>query len=589
MLKPDAGRRVVAGDGRDHAYRPTRRRLRALGVVAPAVAVGAFGVTDLVLEGTTWWESPAFLPWRVLIMLAMTAATVIFALLMFRLIDRSERVVRRQNRDLGVAAAVASAIQGLDSRLGVARAAVAALQTDSGAERVRIVFEDPADHPVEAIAARTTRPVDAAPDLTEKLSCGDRPQGELQLWYPRSTAADGISAPILHTMTTQIAYALRLGQAHDDLRRGRNEGHAFYDVLLQISNLSGTLPTLKSIANQIKRLLDADAAAIVVSLDTANSVRFDSDDSVEGCSDGTSVLGIGLPDHYDPDTGERVNPIHCSHWGSEALMPIQGSNGQLGSVWAGRRSDRAFSARDQAFLSTMAGLADVALAGALLREENRLNAVLAERTRIARETHDSHAQVLGAVHLRLRGLETAPSVVANPSLVAEVTALADICAEAYADVREVILGLRDAEKQDQGLAATLGGYVAKYEAHYGIDARFENGVGDRLALSPRAEVEIIRVVQEALTNVRKHANATKVTVSVDSDGASTTFTVTDDGAGFATPAAGPLEGYGVVTMRERLLALGGTLTILSEPQRGTRVIATVPEPPTAASRDRKAT
>lgn len=585
MLKPDAAHTTDFGDRADRPQGSSGRCLRTLGIVAPALAVACLGVGDLLLEGQPRWESGTFVAWRIVILLAVTAATVVFALLMFGLIDRSERRVLLQNRDLGVAQAVASAIQGLSSRAAVADAAESALSRDAGAARVRIVLSDAATGEVPADATEPD-----APARAQELVCDGRLQGEVRLWYPPDTPTDEqIGSRALATIGTQLAYALRLGQAHDDLRRGRDEGHAFYDILLQISHQTGTIPTLRSIATEVQRLLDADAAAIVISQATANSVRFDSTDAdgVEGCADGTYVIAVGLPEHRDPDTGRRVNPIGCQHWASEASLPIQGSSGSLGTVWAGRRTDREFSGRDYAFLSTMSGLADVALTSADLVEQSRLTAVLAERTRIARETHDSHAQVLGAVHLRLRGLEANPVVQGSPAVAAEVAALAEICADAYADVRELITALRDSEKQDRSLDSILRAYVEKYSAHYGIETTYVNRVGEGLALSPRAETELVRVVQEALTNVRKHACASRATVTVEATDAATMFTVSDDGVGFSSPSSGPAEGYGMVTMRERLAAVSGTLAVMSAPRRGTTLVATVPEAPMAGAAHRR--
>lgn len=554
--------------------------------MAPALAVALLGLADIVLENQPWWSDARFVGWRILIIVGMAAFTVAFALVMFGLIERAERRVLRQNRDLATAQAVGSAIQGLGSRAEVAAAATRALTEYSRANRVRVRLSE-TEATTDAADAAATLAAEV-PDIRAALAVGDRPQGDLLLWYPSGTLDDRIGAPMLETICSQIAYALRLGQAHDDLRRGRNEGHAFYDVLLQISNQSGTLPTLQSIATLVQRLLGADAAAIIVNLDTANAVRFDSGGgALEGCSDGTSVLAVGLSEHRDPATGRRINPVGCYHWGAEVQGPVQGSSGELGTVWAGRRTQRPFTDRDRAFLFTMAGLADIALTSALMHEQNRQTAVLTERTRIARETHDSHAQVLGAVHLRLRGLEASPLIRTDPWVAEEVSLLADICEDAYADARDVILALREADKPNRCLDAILSDYVAKYSAAYGIETTFTNGLGERLTLSPRAEVEVVRVVQEALTNVRKHADASQADVAVTGTGKSTTFTITDDGVGFNPSATRDGEGYGMVTMRDRLTMLDGTLAITSAPGAGTTVVATVPEAPFALPTYRK--
>jgi two-component system nitrate/nitrite sensor histidine kinase NarX len=101
-----------------------------------------------------------------------------------------------------------------------------------------------------------------------------------------------------------------------------------------------------------------------------------------------------------------------------------------------------------------------------------------------------------------------------------------------------------------------------------------------VALSPRAEVHVIRIVQEALTNVRKHASAHSVVVSIRGDDTSTCFVVADDGVGFDPEVtAGSQDGYGLFTMRDRAALLGGTVQVESAPGSGTTVMASVPERP----------
>jgi signal transduction histidine kinase len=259
-------------------------------------------------------------------------------------------------------------------------------------------------------------------------------------------------------------------------------------------------------------------------------------------------------------------------------VPIRGPVGMLGELWIGRRSDDLFTERDRAFLVTLSGLAGIAITSAQMRENGRQRAVLAERERIAREMHDSLAQVLGVTHLRLRALDAREEVSSRPEIAAEVAELADICEDAYQDVREAILGLRDSSKTERGLQDNLRAYLAKYSQQCKIATSLENDLDHKLALSPRCEVHMIRVIQEALTNIRKHSGAKSAVVRITESDSTTTFVVEDDGHGFAMDGS-PFDrdGFGLFTMRERMALLNGTLTIDSAPGRGTRVIADVPE------------
>jgi signal transduction histidine kinase len=132
---------------------------------------------------------------------------------------------------------------------------------------------------------------------------------------------------------------------------------------------------------------------------------------------------------------------------------------------------------------------------------------------------------------------------------------------------------------DRALMESLRAYLEKYQRQSGIPTTLDNEGAEDVVLPSRYQVQILRVVQEALTNVRKHSGATKAVVRVRDDLVLTTFVIEDDGHGFdVTSQPFTRDGFGLHSMRERMELLGGTLTIDSEPGRGTRVVAAVPSP-----------
>lgn len=209
----------------------------------------------------------------------------------------------------------------------------------------------------------------------------------------------------------------------------------------------------------------------------------------------------------------------------------------------------------------------------------RQTAALAERERIARELHDSLAQVLGVAHLRLRGLAGSAGLQSDPPAAAEVGELADLCHEAYADVREAILGLRNAGRPDRTLLEHLDSYVAAFARTSAIDTTLVTDASSDLGLQPAAELQVIRVIQEALTNVRKHSGARRAVVRIQAARDHTEFVVEDDGAGFDAASAPHADAFGLSAMRERTASVAGRLHIDSAPGRGTRVIVRVPARP----------
>lgn len=208
-------------------------------------------------------------------------------------------------------------------------------------------------------------------------------------------------------------------------------------------------------------------------------------------------------------------------------------------------------------------------------EAERQTAALVERDRIARELHDSLAQVLGVAHLRLRALESRPSVANDERVRADIDDLATLCREAHRDVREAIVGLKDAPRE-RTLVENLDAYVSVFSRTSGIPTSLATDVDHGLGLTAAAEVQVVRVVQEALTNIRKHAGARCASVRVTARGDHAEFVVEDDGVGFNPTLPTQPDGFGLTTMRERTESVGGQLVVESSPGRGTRVVALLP-------------
>ncbi|HEU5144805.1 MAG TPA: sensor histidine kinase [Dermatophilaceae bacterium] len=582
------------------------RRLRIIGILLPVAFAIGLEIVRYILEHRGYWSPGVLGNWHLATVILVIGGIVVFGLLMFRLIDRSERQILSQNRDLTTANAVAAAIQGQSTVSSIVNGSLGAILRTAGATQTRIRLFDPADLPEEEGTAHTRVAPGADvsrdnPAIDVSLTHGATTVGRLSIWYTDETdVASRVGSAALSSLTTQIACAIQLAEAVGDLNRRKVEGHALYDILLRVSNQDPTTPVLDAVARHAMTLLHADAAAILVNPEATRSVRFESGPEAPTLRpDGAAVVARGLaldPAVVGQRDGDRTRPNAMDRprhafRGQTASHVVSGPAGPLGEIWVGRSAGAPFSDRDRGFLSTLASLVGIALTGAQMREGARQRAILNERTRIAREMHDSLAQVLGAVHLRLRALDATFANLPQDQVAAEIDALAEVCAEAYRDVREAILGLRDAHQHaERSLEDNLDAYLTKYSAQCGIAATLHNEVGHEVTLSPRAEVHIIRVVQEALTNVRKHANASSVTVSIRATDTTTSFAIEDDGVGFDHAAmSSSQDGYGLFTMRDRAALLGGTVDIDSAVGRGTQVTVTVPErpvPPRAVRSDR---
>jgi signal transduction histidine kinase len=220
----------------------------------------------------------------------------------------------------------------------------------------------------------------------------------------------------------------------------------------------------------------------------------------------------------------------------------------------------------------------VAIENARLHRRVLDDAVLEERERLARELHDGLAQVLGYVNTQTLAIKRLLASGRTSAAEAHVAEMETTAKGAYTDVREAILGLRP---RQAGLLESVRSSVADFARMTGIAVHVEvSGGAETMTLPPTAEIQLARIVQEALSNVRKHAHATEATVTIETAGGELAVEVADDGRGFdaETPRRTGWPHFGLQTMRERAEAVGGRLEIDSTPGRGTRITMRVPLP-----------
>ncbi len=215
--------------------------------------------------------------------------------------------------------------------------------------------------------------------------------------------------------------------------------------------------------------------------------------------------------------------------------------------------------------------------------EQVLEAQEDERKRIARELHDETAQALTTLLIRLKILERAKSAT---EMRGQINELRELTAETLEAVRSLAVELRPATLDDLGLVAALEAYTEAYASRIPLPLEFSaQGFDDAAGrLPPQVELVLYRVVQEALTNVAKHAAAQRVQVALRLTQHDVVAAVADDGHGFDAEdmMRSRERGLGLFGMQERLALVQGQLVIDSSPGRGTRIEARVPSWPSLA-------
>jgi signal transduction histidine kinase len=316
---------------------------------------------------------------------------------------------------------------------------------------------------------------------------------------------------------------------------------------------------------------------------------------VEGSALG-ALYRAGAPVAVDRPRGQEAAWLH--ELGLEAragLVEPFSMEGQGGGLAIALRTGGGFRAADRQALSAFASSVAQRLAAERSVEIERLRygmqARERERTRWAREIHDESIQGIGALRLRLAN---ARDINDGDGLRQAVDTVLEGLGTEIDQLRHLITELRPAALDDLGLAAALQALARRAQAIDGLEVKIEldlgpqdpaeaNGGGQEARrLDPELESTIYRVVQEALTNVSRHAEARSAVVSISERGGVVRASVTDDGKGPPeTSQLGPrgdgLEGgFGMSGMRERAELVGGELEMVPAPERGTTVRLTVP-------------
>jgi len=255
-------------------------------------------------------------------------------------------------------------------------------------------------------------------------------------------------------------------------------------------------------------------------------------------------------------------------------VPLVSSGASIGIAFAHDKLNRdpRFSSADLRVAEAFAQRASVAVELSQRVQRDSLRRMFEgqelERRRLARELHDETGQALTSVLLGLKAVETSDDV---PVALA---ALRELVVNTLQDVRRLAVELRPKALDDFGLLPAVERLVETFRAATGIEVQFESRLGEE-RLPAEVETTLYRVIQEALTNVAKHAAAQSVSVLLVRRDASATAVIEDDGQGF-TSADEAEGGIGLAGMRERLALLGGRLIIESDAATGTTVAAEVP-------------
>ncbi|MDX1503123.1 MAG: GAF domain-containing sensor histidine kinase [Thermoanaerobaculia bacterium] len=397
---------------------------------------------------------------------------------------------------------------------------------------------------------------------------------------------------LLASAAALVALAVRLmSRVNSRLQRTNAELLALHRAARSIHGELSLEAVLRRVVNQAAELLDARYGAIAVYDDEGRVQRFivtgitpEEERAIGDPPRGAGLLGVpmsgsqrirlrdishdprsaGMPPHHPPMHSLLAVPINCE-------TPFRGN-----LYLAEKTTAAEFSLEDEDTVVRFANAAAIAVDNAYLHQQLRALAVAEERVRLAREMHDGMAQVLAYVNTKAQAVKEFLRRERIADASQQLEQLAEAAREVHVDVREQIVGLRTAIGPEEPLPRALERYLSAWQTQSGIAWTLE--CDDKVELSDMAELQLLRIVQESLSNVRKHAAARRVEVAVRTADGALEVSVADDGRGF-DPAAkrrAELPRFGLAIMRERAESIGGRLSIESQRGGGTTVRVSLP-------------
>ena len=402
------------------------------------------------------------------------------------------------------------------------------------------------------------------------LARSGREYGLLNIYLHHANRPSVREQALLATMANEISLAL-------ESQHLRSRELATLYQLQQASRLTDLRDKLAKVLTHTMKALEVDGGSLFLTnsgtaepvllakvgrpLDTALSLA-------EGLVPGVQQAGSPLVISDLEQGGPAVGGVR-----SLLVAPLSGENRPLGSLvlWSGEAY--AFTRRHVRLVATLAGYVSLLVENHWLYSQVEHQAALAERDRLAREIHDGLAQTLGYLKLRtaqMVGWLDDGRILGVADGLREIQGL---LAEAYTDTREAIDGLR-LRPGDGRLSEWLGPVLSEFQSLSGVQV--ETTIPPDLSLRPEVGTQLLRIVQEALSNIRKHSNATQASLEWQGDADGLTLRIADNGRGFDAADVPPLTQHGLRIMRERAELLDADFQIISRPEEGTWVVIRLP-------------
>jgi signal transduction histidine kinase len=317
------------------------------------------------------------------------------------------------------------------------------------------------------------------------------------------------------------AQAAALSAQRTQRETAENWTNGFVDISRRIANFENVDKVLGATVELARKLIASDTAALALwnekrtelELKCYANARETQNHNLPSVSNPIVLNAVlaGTLFRFPEDAPAQTQwlcPVLAQPIDAAAIVPLRLENQVIGGLWVARLEPRSFTETDLVGLERLADQAVIALEYAVMTARLQSLAVTDERSRIAREMHDGLLQILGYLGLQTQTIDALLRQNNREAAVAELGKMRESIIAAQADVRENVMSLRTTLAGDAGLIESLQDYIAEFQIQTQMRVELVNSLQAEPRLSPLAEAQLVRIIQEALANVRKHARAT---------------------------------------------------------------------------------
>ncbi|MGE5549420.1 MAG: histidine kinase N-terminal 7TM domain-containing protein, partial [Bacteroidota bacterium] len=354
-----------------------------------------------------------------------------------------------------------------------------------------------------------------------------------------------------------------------------------YDVAPAMFSLGGVFYAWGLFRFKLFDLLPAGRYLVIESMGDGMFI-FDRHDRLADCNPAArrivgspgEIIGLGAAEIFRSAAGLTASLAESTAGKSEVAVEAEGTTRIYGARWWPIADRRAGT------IGRLLVLHDMTEAREAQREilrQQRITAAMAERESLARDLHDSLGQVLGYLNVQAQAVRK--FLAAGQSAQADdyLLKMAAAAREAHTEVREFIQGIMSPPPVEVGLWPAIQDMLRRFGEDCGLETSFADiREAPPGPIAPAAEAQILRIIREALNNIRKHAEARRVWITVEDGPAAARITIRDDGKGFDPAKVDGEKSFGLRIMRDRAAAAGSRLEIGSRPGEGATISVEIP-------------